>query len=246
VRSVDVNPLVVRDGIPIADDALVVRGTPAAPPARAPLPSPEALRARFAPLFDPRGVIVAGASSHPGKFGFAAFHNLLRFGYRGALFGVNREGAEVLGHPTLRDVGEVPEGAADLVFVCTPAPANAALLRDCAARGVRAAFVASGGYAESDDAGKRREAELVATADACGILLAGPNGQGLVSTGASMRTDRRALPARGPHLDRGQSGNPFSSPLNYATLTNAGVEGGVGRDPRRRPSPTISRTSPPR
>jgi len=26
------------------------------------------------------------ASSHPGKFGFAAFHNLLRFGFRGAVY----------------------------------------------------------------------------------------------------------------------------------------------------------------
>jgi len=88
----------VRDGIPIAVDALVVRGDAGGSTRRAaPLRSPEALRARFAPLFDPRGVIVAGASSHPGKFGFAAFHNLLRYDYRGDVFPVNREGGEILG-----------------------------------------------------------------------------------------------------------------------------------------------------
>lgn len=223
VASVDVNPLIVRDGAPIAVDALVELSAPASELAR-PLPDDDAVRARFAPLFHPRGIVVAGASSHPGKFGFAAFHNLLRFGYRGAIFPVNRDGGEVLGRPTLRDLAEVPEGAADLVFVCTPAAANAGVLRACAARGVRAAFVASGGYAESDDEGKRREAELVEVADACGILLAGPNGQGLVSTGESMCAQIVApYPPAGRISIASQSGNLLSSLLNYANLTGVGV-----------------------
>src|SRR5262249_24848435 len=67
VRSVDLTPLVVRDGVPVAVDALVVVGEAVTPPApRAPL-SDAAIRERFAPLFHPRGVIVAGASSHPGS-----------------------------------------------------------------------------------------------------------------------------------------------------------------------------------
>ena len=223
VASVDVNPLIVRDGRPVAVDALVELGS-ATPSPHTPLPPDDALAARFAPLFHPRGIVVAGASSHPGKFGFAAFHNLLRFGYRGALFGVNREGSEVLGRTTLRDVTEVPEGAADLVFVCTPAAANAALLRACAARGIRAAFVASGGYGESDDEGRARERELVATADACGMLLAGPNGQGLVSTAESMCAQIVApYPPAGCISIASQSGNLLSSLLNYATLTGIGV-----------------------
>jgi acyl-CoA synthetase (NDP forming) len=223
VASVDVNPLIVRDGAPVAVDALVELGTATTARAR-PLPSDPELRARFAPLFHPRGIVVAGASSHPGKFGFAALHNLLRFGYRGALFPVNRDGAAVLGRPTLRDVAEVPMGAADLVFVCTPAAANAALLRACAARGVRAAFVASGGYAETDDEGRRRERELVDTADACGMLLAGPNGQGLVSTAESMCAQIVApYPPAGRISIASQSGNLLSSLLNYANLTGIGV-----------------------
>ena len=223
VASVDLNPLVVRDGTPIAVDALVEIGTPSVAPSR-PLPDDDTVRARFAPLFHPRGIVVAGASSHPGKFGFAAFHNLLRFGYRGTVFPVNRDGGEVLGRPTLRDVAEVPEGAADLVFVCTPVAANPSVLRACAARGVRAAFVASGGYAETDAEGARREAELVETADACDMLLAGPNGQGLVSTGESMCAQIVApYPPAGRISIASQSGNLLSSLLNYANLTGVGV-----------------------
>jgi acetyltransferase len=223
VESVDVNPLIVRDGIPVAVDALVVLGAATPVPEASPA-SDAAVLERFRPLFHPRGVIVAGVSSHPGKFGFVAFHNLRRYGYRGALFGLNRDRTEVLGERTCRDVSEVPANAADLVFVCTPNSANAALLRSCAARGVRAAFVASGGYAEADAAGKALERELVATADEVGIILAGPNGQGLISTAESMCAQIVApYPPAGRISVASQSGNLLSSLLNYAVLTGIGV-----------------------
>ena len=225
VRSVDLNPLIVRDGQPVAVDALVELDTSPAPAVapRTP-PGPAKLRERFRALFHPRGVVVAGVSSHPGKFGFAAFHNLLRFGYRGAVFGVNREGAEVLGQPTLRDVRDVPEGAADLVVVCTPAAANPELLRACAARGMRAAFVASGGYGEAGSEGKVLEGELVRTANECDMLLAGPNGQGLVSTDDELCAQIVApYPPPGRISVASQSGNLCSALLNYAVLTGVGV-----------------------
>jgi acetyltransferase len=224
VASIDVNPLIVRDGKPVAVDALVVLAPP--PPALSsrPLPSPAALRERFRPLFRPRGVIVAGASSHPGKFGFAALHNLLRFGFVGEVFPVNREGGEILGRRTYRDVAEVPPGRADLAVVCTPPAANVDVLRACARAGVRAAFVASGGYGEADDEGRARERELVRTADELDILLAGPNGQGVISTGASMCAQIVApYPPPGRISVASQSGNVLSAFLNYATLTGVGV-----------------------
>ena len=100
-------------------------------------PSSEQWRA----LFEPRGVVVAGASSHPGKFGFVALHNILRHDYPGAVFATNLEGGEILGRRVLTSLDDLPEGAADLVFVCTPAAANLDLLKACAAKGVKAAFV---------------------------------------------------------------------------------------------------------
>ena len=133
-------------------------------------------------LFNPRGVVVAGASSHPGKFGFVALHNLLAAGSTGKVFGTNLEGGSVLGIDTVRSFDDLPEGQADLVFVCTPAGANLELLRACARKGIRAAFITSAGYGEAGEAGRAAEAELVALAAELGILVAGPNGQGVVST----------------------------------------------------------------
>ncbi len=182
----------------------------------------------FAALFDPKGVIVAGASSHPGKFGFVALHNLLAAGYKGNVFATNLEGTPVLGLDTVADIDELPDGEADLVFVCTPARTNIELLRKCAAKGVRAAFLTSAGYGEAGPEGKAAQDELVRVAGALGILLAGPNGQGVISTPASMCAQIVApYPPPGRIGIASQSGNFVSSFMNYARHYGVGVSRAV-------------------
>jgi acyl-CoA synthetase (NDP forming) len=185
-------------------------------------------RAQFSALFDPAGVIVAGASTHPGKFGFVVLHNMITCGYAGRIFATNRDGAEVLGLQTLTSIDEVPEGAADLLFVCTPASTNAELLTAAAAKGVRAAFIASAGYGEADEEGLRRQEELVALADELDMLIVGPNGQGLVSTPSSLCAQIVApYPPSGRIGIASQSGNFVSSFMNLASQSGVGVSRAV-------------------
>ena len=226
VRSVDVNPLIVDShGRPVAVDALVEIGEPITIAGTTRLrPTDEQFRA----LFEPRGVLVTGASTHPGKFGFVSLHNLLASGYEGAVFGTNLQGEEVLGVRTVADIESLPDGVIDLVFVCTPASANPDLLRACAKKGVRAAFLTSAGYGEAGEDGKRAEAELVRLADELGILLAGPNGQGVVSTPATLCAQIVApYPPAGRIGVASQSGNFVSSFMNYARATGVGISRAV-------------------
>ena len=118
--------------------------------------------------------------------GSCRLHNILASGYQGAVHGWSREPGDVLGVPVVADIDDLPDDAIDLVFVCTPAAANPDLLRACAKKGIRAAFLASAGYGEAGEEGQRLQAELVALADELGMLVAGPNGQGVVSTPASL------------------------------------------------------------
>jgi acetyltransferase len=180
-------------------------------------------------LFEPRGVVVVGASSHPGKFGFVALHNLRAAGFAGRVYATNLEGGELLGAPVLTSVDDLPADAVvDLAFVCTPAAANPEVLRACARRGVRAVFVASAGYGEAGDDGRRAQSELVALADELGIVLAGPNGQGIVSTPASLCAQIVApYPPRGRIGIASQSGNFVSSFLNLATASGVGISRAV-------------------
>jgi acetyltransferase len=230
VVSVDVNPLIVVDGRPVAVDALVELAEETAPPSadtaarRRTRPSHDAFRA----LFEPRGVVVAGASTHPGKFGFVALHNILASGYSGAIGATNLEGTPVLGVDTVRAIDDLADEPWDLVFVCTPATANAELLRASAKKGIRAAFLTSAGYGEAGDAGRQAERELVALADDLGILLAGPNGQGIISTPAHLCAQIVAPnPPPGSIAIASQSGNFVSSFENWAVQTGVGVSRAV-------------------
>ena len=184
--------------------------------------------AAFHALFEPRGVLVAGVSTHPGKFGFVSLHNILASGYPGRVYGSSREAGEVLGVPVVADPADLPDDAIDLVFVCTPAAANADLLRACARKGIRAAFLASAGYGEAGAEGQQLQAELVALADELGMLVAGPNGQGVVSTPARLCAQIVApYPPAGGIGIASQSGNFISSFMNYAVQTGVGVSRAV-------------------
>ena len=226
IASIDVNPLIVRaDGVPIAVDALVEIGEPDTSIATA---RPRPTDAQFKALFEPKGVVVTGASTHPGKFGFVSLHNILAGGFAGGIYGTNLQGENVLGIQTVADIEQLPDGAIDLVFVCTPASANPALLRACAAKGVKAAFLTSAGYGEAGEEGKQAEKELIALADELGILLAGPNGQGVVSTPAHLCAQIVApYPPAGKIGVASQSGNFVSSFLNWSRSSGVGISRAV-------------------
>ena len=226
IVSVDINPLIVRaSGDIVAVDALVEMGQRQLPHSKKRDPY---TREQFMALFEPRGVLVTGASTHPGKFGFVSLHNILASGYAGGVFGTNLQGEEVLGIKTVDDIAKLPEGQIDLVFVCTPASANPDLLRACAAKGIKAAFLTSAGYGEAGEEGRKLEDELIALADELGILLAGPNGQGVVSTPARLCAQIVAPnPPAGSIAVASQSGNFVSSFMNYARQTNVGISRAV-------------------
>ena len=229
IMSIDINPVIIRpDGTPIAVDALVEVGSAKVSEVSSAASSPPFEKESFGALFDPKGVLVAGASTHPGKFGFVSLHNILASGYRGEIGGTNLQGETVLGVKTVADVAEIPEGRFDLVFVCTPASTNVDLLRACAAKGIRAAFVTSAGYGEAGPEGSAAERELVETARELGILLAGPNGQGVVSTPSNLCAQIVApYPPTGRIGVASQSGNFVSSFLNWSRATGIGISRAV-------------------
>ena len=224
IVSIDINPLIVqRDGSIVAVDALVelsninqvttVEGDSFRPSEK-----------HFQALFSPRAVVVVGASSHPGKFGFVSLHNILSNEFAGKVFATNLQGEEILGIQTVASINELPANEIDLAFFCTPASANPELLRQCAERGISSAFIASAGYKEAGQSGLVAEQELVHLAAELQMLLAGPNGQGVVSTPVSL-----CAQIVGPYPPQGcisvasQSGNFVSSFLNYARQTGVGI-----------------------
>ncbi len=180
------------------------------------------------PLFEPKGVVVAGASTHPGKFGYVALHNVLAAGFEGPVFATNPDEPEILGIQTTAGIDAVPEGQADLVMVCAPGRVIPDVLRESAAKGISAAFIVSGGFRELGEEGLAAENEVVALARELGMVLAGPNGQGLVSTPDNLWSQIVApYPPGGRIGIASQSGNLVSTVMNLARQGNIGISRAV-------------------
>jgi acyl-CoA synthetase (NDP forming) len=129
-------------------------------------------------LFAPRSVAVIGASEDPGKAGHAMMCSLA--GFPGPLYPVNPKAAEVLGRDAYASPGDLPE-AVDLAVLVVPPSEVPRVLDNCGTRGIRAAVVCAGGFAESGEDGAELQRRAAATARRHGIRLLGPNTSGFVN-----------------------------------------------------------------
>ena len=128
-------------------------------------------------LFDPRSIAVVGASANEEKPGFQILRALEPF--HGDVHPVNPRGGAILGHPVHRSLGDVP-GPVDLVALVLPAQHSVAVLEDAAAIGAGGAFMVSGGFGETGDAGAALEADIVGACRVGGLRLLGPNTSGFL------------------------------------------------------------------
>ena len=74
-------------------------------------------------IFRPRGVAVVGASSTPGKLGYAIVENLKNGGFEGGIYPVNPGATEILGYPCYKALADVP-GDTDVALVSIPPRAS--------------------------------------------------------------------------------------------------------------------------
>jgi acyl-CoA synthetase (NDP forming)/GNAT superfamily N-acetyltransferase len=125
-------------------------------------------------FLEPDSVAVIGASRTPGTVGAEVLSNILRSGFEGRVFAVNREATRVQGLAAHKSVTDLPD-APELAVLAIPAEAVPGVARECALRGVRALLVLAAGFAETGPEGRLREEELLAICRAAGMRLLGPN-----------------------------------------------------------------------
>jgi acyl-CoA synthetase (NDP forming) len=133
------------------------------------------------PLLWPRSIAVVGASSDKEIIRGRLLHILLLRCFDGKLFPVTRSHTEVHGLEAYPSIAEVPEPV-DLAIVVIPAAGVPQALAECGARGVKAAIVITSGFAEErGDVGRARQDEIRAIAARHGMVICGPNSEGLVN-----------------------------------------------------------------
>lgn len=131
-------------------------------------------------LFAPRRLAVLGASRNPAKLGHVLLRNVLSGGFPGEVHVVNASGEWVLGHPSVRDASDLPEGM-DLALVSLPPSAVLSAIAALGRRGTRMAVILTSGFGEVDERGRTEQAALLEVAKSSGLRLVGPNCMGVYS-----------------------------------------------------------------
>jgi acyl-CoA synthetase (NDP forming) len=134
---------------------------------------------RLDALFKPKSIVVVGASEKP-TIGRRLISSLERIGFTGTIFPVNPNYSTVLGHRCYASVGELPE-APDVAAFCVGRERILDPLTAAARRGVRAAVVFDGGFAERGEDGRRLQGRVESICREAGIALCGPNCMGVLS-----------------------------------------------------------------
>ncbi|HEV2100678.1 MAG TPA: acetate--CoA ligase family protein [Stellaceae bacterium] len=133
------------------------------------------------PLFSPDSVAIIGASGDTHTLRGRTTEFLIAHGYPGRVYPVTRSHPEVFGLRSYASVAELPE-APDLAVVVVPAAYVAPALEECGKKGVRAAVIISSGFAEErGEAAQARDQALRAVIERYGIVVCGPNSEGIVN-----------------------------------------------------------------
>jgi len=168
------------------------------------------------PIFRPRSVAVIGASTAPEKYGHIILKNILDAGFPGPVYPVNPKATEILGRPCVSRIADLPFDV-DLAVVIIPAAAVPQAVEECGQRGIRAAIVISGGFAERGEEGAALQRELVEAARRSGVRAVGPNCQGVNNPHHRLCASWPLLTLKGEIAILSQSGTVGAALMDWAS-----------------------------
>jgi acetyltransferase len=129
-------------------------------------------------FFKPESVAVIGASEKEQTIGQALMFNLLKGGFPGKIYPVNRKYEEIQELRSYPIVTAVKQPI-DLAIIAIPIKDVPAALQECGEAGIGAAIIISAGGKETGPPGKEIEAAIKAAAQQAGVRYLGPNCLGL-------------------------------------------------------------------
>lgn len=177
-------------------------------------------------LFYPQSIAIIGLSSKATNIPRITLENLLRWGYKGRIFGVNprSDDIHVDGIKMYKNIEELPE-VPDLVYCLVPAKYVPALMDQCGKFGVKRMAIPSGGFAEFSKEGKNLADQALETARKYGIRFVGPNGVTVANTDNGLCLPFIPLhkAPKGEMSIISQSGGVSLSMLNYLIDENIGL-----------------------
>jgi acyl-CoA synthetase (NDP forming) len=135
--------------------------------------------AQFDALFKPNSIAIVGASDKPTP-GRRIIASLDRLGFSGKVYPINPNYAAVLNRTCYSSFVELPD-APDVAAFCLGHERVVDAFIAGAKRGMKAAVIYDGGFAEHSEAGRARQAKIAETCREYGIALCGPNCMGVLN-----------------------------------------------------------------
>jgi acyl-CoA synthetase (NDP forming) len=181
-------------------------------------------------FFRPRSVAVVGATKKVDKAGHVIFKNFVdnkaRHVFKGEIYAVNPNEDSILGVRCLPTVAKVPEEL-ELVVIVVPASIVPEILKESAAKKVKAAVVISSGFGEIGN--HELENQIAGIAKDAGIRVLGPNCLGVYDSRTGV--DMLFLPET-KVLTTGDEvvATPRPVPGNIAIVTQSGAFGAAALD----------------
>ncbi len=183
-------------------------------------------------LLQPRSIALVGVKG--GEFDPTArdsmarrfLENLRRHGYQGAIHPVNPRYESVGGLTCYPNVTAIP-GDVDAALLAVPKARIAEMVRECGAKGVKAAVVISSGFAEAGPEGRADELAILVLARSLGIRLLGPNCFGFYNSHACVNLFGSASLLTRPML-HGRIGFVTQSGALAASVVDRAQERGIG------------------
>ena len=127
-------------------------------------------------FFYPESLAIIGLSSRDSNIARIILANLVRWGFRGRIFGVNptAKDKQVNGVRMFKRIADLPE-VPTLAVAMLPARFIPAMVKECGECGIRRMAIPAGGFNEAGDSGDLLADELLVTARRYNVRLVGPN-----------------------------------------------------------------------
>ncbi len=164
-------------------------------------------------LFRPVSVAIVGASDDPVRISGRPLRYLKDGGFKGSILPVNPRRDVVQGLKSYPSIASLPE-TPDVAMLAVPAELIPETVRECAAKGVKAAVIFSSGFAETSTEGRQAQQAIRDTARSSGLRLLGPNCLGLFNSGIGFYGTFASM------LDLG-----FPAPGSLAVASQSGAYG---------------------
>ncbi len=169
--SVDFNPIVVYpNDYRIVDAKILLREKPLDNPVSKAEPNAKFMEK----FFFPRAIALIGASATPGKIGYSVLDSLVNHEFKGEVYPINPNRAEILGKKCYKSLEEIGKPL-DLAVVCVDVLQTPEIMETASKLGIHNVLIISGGGKELGGERAAAEQKIKDLADKHQIRVIGPN-----------------------------------------------------------------------